>query len=170
MFILAVSKSEDLHGIVFWIMGSLDEPDKFFILTALCVSVFSLAVSYLFCLDLNAMELGEEEASHLGVNVEKSKKSLFLIAALLTGVLVSVSGIIGFIGLVVPHILRLLAGRDHRMLLAGSFLAGGGFLIGCDTIARTIISPVELPVGVITGIAGGSIFIYLLFKRQLSKE
>jgi iron complex transport system permease protein len=102
---------------------------------------------------------------HLGVNVEKSKQVLFIIAALLTGLSVSVAGIIGFVGLVIPHCLRMLVGRDHRVLLISSFLAGAGFLIICDTLARTIIAPVELPVGVITGLVGGSAFVYVLTKR-----
>ncbi|KPK41542.1 MAG: iron ABC transporter permease [Omnitrophica WOR_2 bacterium SM23_29] len=167
MLIMAVSRTEDLHGIVFWIMGSLEEPNWALIKLALWVSVFGLVISYLFCLDLNALSLGEEEALHLGVNIERTKRLLFIIASLLTGCSVSVVGIIGFVGLVVPHFVRMFVGSDHRILLASSFLAGGAFLIFCDTLARTIISPLELPVGVITGILGGSIFVYAMTKRQV---
>ena len=167
MLIMAVSHTEDLHGIVFWIMGSLEEPSWFLIKTALLVAILGLIVSYLFCIDLNALGLGEEEALHLGINIERTKRVLFIIASLLTGFSVSVAGIIGFVGLVIPHFVRMFVGWDHRILLIASFLAGGAFLIFCDTIARTIISPLELPVGVITGIVGGGLFVYALSKRNI---
>ena len=123
--------------------------------------------SYFFCFDLNAFSLGEEEALHLGVNIERDKRMLFLLASFLTGLSVSLSGIIGFVGLVVPHFVRILVGPDHRILLVSSFLLGASFLILCDTLARVVIAPVELPVGVITGILGGGIFIYALAKSEL---
>ncbi len=167
MLIMAVSRTEDLHGIVFWIMGSLEEPDWLLIKSAVLVSILGLITCYLFCLDLNAFSLGEEEALHLGINVERTKRSLFILASVLTGFSVSVAGIIGFVGLVVPHFVRMFVGSDHRILLISSFLCGAGFLIFCDTLARIIISPMELPVGVITGILGGSIFVYALSKRQI---
>jgi iron complex transport system permease protein len=165
MLIMAVSRAEDLHGIIFWIMGSLEEPNTFLIKIMVFVSLISLAVSYLFCLDLNAISLGEEQAQHLGINTEKTKRLLFIIASLLTGCAVSVAGIIGFVGLVVPHFVRMFVGGDHRVLLIGSFLSGAAFLIFCDTLARTIIAPLELPVGVITGILGGSLFVYALSRK-----
>lgn len=167
MFLMAVSRTEDLHGIIFWIMGSLEEPNWLFIKLALVISILGLIVSYLFCLDLNAFSLGEEDALHLGVNTEKTKRLLFILASLLTGLSVSVAGIIGFIGLVVPHFVRMFIGSDHRILLIGSYLCGAGFLILCDTLARTVIAPMELPVGVITGILGGSLFVYALTKKQV---
>ncbi len=170
MLIMSVSHTEDLHGIVFWVMGSLDEPNWLLIKLALGIAVLGLAVSYLFCFDLNAFSLGEEEALHLGINVERTKRLLFIIASLLTGFSVSVAGIIGFVGLVVPHFVRMLVGRDHRILLISAFLCGAIFLIFCDSLARIIITPLELPVGVITGILGGSLFIYALSKKQVSLE
>ncbi len=166
MLLMAISHTEDLHGILFWIMGSLEEPSWFLIKLMVLVSVFLLFISYLFCFDLNALFLGEEEALHLGINIERTKRLLFIIASLLTGCSVSVAGIIGFVGLIVPHFVRMFVGTDHRILLITSFLTGGIFLIFCDTLARTIISPLELPVGVITGILGGSVFIYVLTKKQ----
>ena len=165
ILILAISRTEDLQGIIFWIMGSLEEPSWALIWIAFFVSLACLALSYLFCLDMNALTLGEEEAIHLGIDVEKKKKLLFLIASLLTGISVSVTGLIGFVGLIVPHFMRMLVGYDHRVLLITSFLSGAGFLIFCDMLARTVIAPVELPVGVITGILGGTIFIYALSRR-----
>lgn len=167
MLLMAISRKEDLHGIVFWIMGSLDEPNMILIKITVCCAVSGLILSYFFCLDLNALALGEEEAIHLGVHVEKTKRLLFLIASVLTGLSVSAAGIIGFVGLIVPHLMRMYSGSDHRILLISSFLGGACFLILCDTLARTIIDPLELPVGVITGIIGGIVFIYALGRRQL---
>lgn len=168
MLIMAVSRAEDLHGIVFWVMGSLEEPSWFLIKTAFLVSILGLVVSYFFCFDLNAFSLGEEEAQHLGINTERAKRLLFILASLLTGFSVSITGIIGFVGLVIPHFVRMVIGRDHRILLIASFLSGAAFLVLCDTLARTIISPLELPVGVITGIFGGGLFVYLLSKKGYS--
>ena len=165
MLIMAITRTENLHGIVFWIMGSLEEPDMFLVKMTFLVSILGLLTSYVFSLDLNAFSCGEEEAHHLGIDVEKAKKLLFVLASVLTGVCVSVAGIIGFVGLLVPHLMRMLVGEDHRILLLSSYLCGAGFLIFSDTLARTIISPLELPVGVITGIIGGSLFIYVLTKR-----
>ncbi len=167
MLIMAVSHTEDLHGIVFWIMGSLEEPNWFLIKLVVSVSILGLIISYLFCLSLNAFSLGEEEALHLGINIEKTKRLLFILASLLTGCSVAVAGIIGFVGLVVPHFVRMFVGGDHRILLISSFISGATFLILCDTLARIIISPLELPVGVITGILGGTLFVYALGKKQV---
>ncbi len=167
MLIMSISRSEDLHSIVFWIMGSLEEPNWALVRIVLWISIMGFVTSYFFCFDLNAFSLGEEEARHLGVNVERTKRLLFILASLLAGVSVSVAGIIGFIGLVVPHFVRIFTGNDHRILLPASFLAGGAFLIFCDTLARTIISTLELPVGVITGIIGGSLFMYALTRYRV---
>ena len=167
MLMMAVSRTEDLHGIVFWIMGSLEEPSWFLIKTAVLVSILGLLISYKFSLDLNAFSLGEEEAMHLGINTEKTKRILFILASLLTGCSVAISGIIGFVGLVVPHFVRMFVGGDHRILLISSFLCGACFLIFCDTMARTIVAPMELPVGVITGIIGGLLFVYALSKKKI---
>lgn len=168
MLILAVSRAEDLQGIIFWVMGSLEEPNLALIRLAVFVSVSGLIVSYFFSLDLNALSLGEDEAHHLGINVEAVKRVLFILASLLTGISVAVSGVIGFVGLVVPHLVRLIVGGDHRILLISSFLWGASFLILCDAVARTIIAPLELPVGVISGILGGGIFVYALSKKQFT--
>ncbi|MCX8027254.1 MAG: iron ABC transporter permease [Thermodesulfovibrionales bacterium] len=165
MLTMALSKTEDLQGIVFWIMGSLQEPNTSLIYLSIAISIIGCVVSFLFVKDLNALSLGEEEAHHLGVDVEKTKTIFFILASILTGMCVSISGIIGFVGLFVPHVLRLLIGNDHRILLINSFFIGSSFLIFCDSIARVIIAPIELPVGVVTGIIGGSVFIYILNRR-----
>ncbi|WP_245743100.1 FecCD family ABC transporter permease [Desulfobacula phenolica] len=168
MLLMALSKSDDLQNIVLWIMGSLDEPDTTLITITCAGSIAGLFVSYFFCMDLNALLLGEEEATTLGINTQKTKKILFIIASFLTGLSVAVAGIIMFVGLIVPHFVRMMTGPDHRILLAASFLAGAAFLTLSDVIARIIIAPLELPVGVITGIIGGVMFIWALSRKQVS--
>lgn len=167
MLIMAVSRVENLQGIIFWIMGSLEETNWVLIKTMLVISVLGLICACFLSTDLNALALGEEEAAHLGINTERTKKTIFILASLLTGCSVSVTGIIGFVGLVIPHFMRMFVGGDHRILIVSSALAGGIFLVMCDTIARVVISPLELPVGVITGIVGGIIFIYFLGKKRV---
>lgn len=134
----------------------------------LAISLGGLLYALFYAVDLNALSLGEEEAFHLGVKVERLKKVLFLLTSFITGCCVSVTGIIGFVGLVVPHTMRLLVGGDHRILLITSYLSGAIFLILCDTVARVILAPTELPVGVITGLLGGGVFIYALSRRGTS--
>lgn len=168
VLILAISKTEELHSIVFWIMGSLEEPNSALIIIISIIAVLGLVLSYMLAPALNALSLGEEEAVHLGIDTERTKKQLFILASLLTGISVSLTGIIGFVGLIVPHFVRILTGYDHRRLVIVSFFTGAGFLIFCDTIARVVLAPIELPVGVITGIAGGIIFIYILSRYHLS--
>lgn len=166
MLVMAVTRTEDLHGIIFWIMGSLEEPNPSLIKAALIISIGGMILSFFYAVDLNALSLGEEDAFHLGVEVERVKKAIFVIASLLTGCCVAVTGIIGFVGLVVPHIMRLLVGGDHRILLVVSYISGAAFLILCDTVARVVIAPMELPVGVITGLVGGGVFIYALSRKS----
>jgi ABC-type Fe3+-siderophore transport system permease subunit len=168
MLLMALSKSDDLQNIVFWIMGSLDEPNITLISFACAGSLAGLFVSYFFCMDLNALLLGDEEAANLGINTTRTKKILFITASFLTGLSVAVAGIIMFVGLIVPHFIRMLTGPDHRILLVGSFLAGAAFLTLSDVIARVVIAPLELPVGVITGIIGGIMFIWALSKKQVA--
>lgn len=168
MLLMALAHSDDLTNIVHWIMGSLDEPNTTLIKITCTGSILGLFISYLFCMDLNALLLGDEEAASLGVNTARSKKILFITASFLTGLSVSVAGIIMFVGLIVPHFVRMMTGPDHRILLAASFLAGAAFLTICDVVARTIIAPLELPVGVITGIIGGIMFIWALSRKQVT--
>lgn len=165
MLLMALSHSDDLQNIVHWILGSLDEPNTILINISCVGSVTGLLLSYFFCMDLNALLLGDEEAANLGINTTRTKKLLFVMASFLTGLSVAVAGVIMFVGLIVPHFVRMMTGPDHRILLAGSFLAGAAFLTLCDVIARVIIAPLELPVGVITGIIGGIMFIWALSAK-----
>lgn len=169
MFLMSTSSSEQVHSIIFWIMGSLDEPNQMLIKVSSYVGLIGLVLSYLFIQPLNALRLGEEKARHLGINTEWSIRILFIVASLLTGVSVAVAGVIGFVGLVIPHLVRLVVGNDYRILLISSFIVGGSFIVVCDAIARTIISPNELPVGVITGMIGGTLFIIVLARTNLKR-
>ncbi|MDD3033440.1 MAG: iron ABC transporter permease [Bacteroidales bacterium] len=164
MFIMATTTNENLHNIVFWVMGSLDEANGNLIRIATIISLCGLVVTYLFIHTLNALRLGEEKARHLGINTDISIKLLFIIASLLTGMCVSVAGVIGFVGLIIPQFIRIVVGSDFRILIISSFLTGGGFIVFCDTLARTIIAPNELPIGVITGVIGGISFIFILIN------
>jgi iron complex transport system permease protein len=166
MFLMAVTSADNLHGIVFWIMGSLDESNTQLIGWTVGISVFILFVSYLFVQPLNALRLGEEKARHLGVDTQTAIRMIFILASLLAGISVAIAGVIGFVGLIIPHLLRILFGTDYRLLLVGSFFTGGAFVILSDLVARTIIAPNELPIGVITGMVGGLIFIFLMRKKE----
>ena len=170
MLMMSITTSDNLHGIIFWTMGSLDEPKTALIKLVFFSSLAGLALSYLFARPLNALRLGEAQARHLGINTSVTIRVLFVIASLLTGVCVSVAGIIGFVGLIIPHVIRSIIGSDYRVVLLGSFLGGGVFLVISDIIARTIISPNELPIGVITGMVGGLVFIVILKRMKASRS
>ena len=170
MFLIALSDIKDLQPFLFWLMGSLEISDESFLKPLLVSSFLGGLWAFFLAVPLNAFLLGEEEALHLGVEVERVKKFFFFLASFLTGVSVSVAGVIGFVGLLVPHILRLFVGWDYRFLLPGAYLSGAAFLLLCDTLARTLFRPAELPVGVITGLLGATLFIILLIKKEPWKE
>lgn len=157
---------EDMHQIVFWLMGNLSETNVLLIIIASLMGLAGITIVYLFARDLNLISIGEESAQHLGVAVETVKKILFIMASLITGAVVAITGLIGFVGLIIPHIMRLLVGPDHRILIITSVLAGGIFLVLADLLARTIISPMEIPVGVITAMVGGPFFLFLLKRKK----
>ncbi len=162
LFMLTLLSTRDVRGTAFWLMGDLSSvSDAHFGILA-PVMVVGLVALYAFSKDLNVLLLGEEEAAHLGVNVARVEATVFLLASLLTGLAVSVSGAIGYLGLLVPHLGRMAVGSDHRVLLPAAVLGGAIFLILSDTLARTVIAPAELPVGAVTAIAGAPVFIYLL--------
>jgi len=163
---LEVIAGEELHSLVFWLMGGFSYVEWRDVLLAFPLIFLSIIIIYAFARDLNLMLLGDEEAKHLGVSVEKVKKILIVFASLATAASVSLSGIIGFVGLIVPHITRILIGPDHRILIPASMLVGGIFLMVCDSLARIVMFPSELPVGIITALSGGPFFIYLLRKKK----
>lgn len=158
--------TESLHEVVFWIMGSLSNKGWPEVRMGLPGIIIGSVFIFLFARDLNVMLLGEEKAKHLGVEVETVKKILIVAGSLVVASAVSISGIIGFVGLIIPHIVRLIVGPDHRTLLPASALIGSIFIIICDTIARTIIAPMEIPVGIVTSLFGGPFFVYLLRKGK----
>lgn len=165
--IFAISKAEEVHSAIIWLMGDLSSASGHLIKIVVCLILIGMGLLFCFGRDLNLLALGEERATHLGLDVELIKKILFVIASLITGACVASSGIIGFVGLIVPHFMRLVGGSDHRVLIPASILTGAIFLPLCDTLARIIIAPIELPVGVITGIFGGIFFlIYLLRSKR----
>ncbi len=166
MSFLMVLRTENLQQLVYWLMGSLAGTAWADIKMILPYFLTALAVILFYLKDLNILLLGEESAAHLGLNVEKTKIILLGAASLMTASVVSVSGSIGFIGLVVPHIARLVIGPDHRRLIPLAALFGASFLLLADTAARTIMAPMELPVGIITALAGGPYFIYLLRNKS----
>lgn len=167
MFFISISSNTDLHNITFWLMGDLSLSNWIKIMFVGILTFLGFAVIYSYARPLNLIVTGEETAMQLGVDVEKTKIVLFLLGSLVTGVAVSFCGIIGFVGLIIPHIMRMLVGPDHRLLLPASFLFGASFLVVADTLARTIIPHSELPVGVITAMCGAPYFIYLLRRRTV---
>lgn len=169
LLIMSVTKSENLHGIVFWVMGSLNETDPALISLITVISIAVLCIAFFYTPTLNAMRLGSERAIQLGVNAHRAIKILFLLSSLLTGICVSIVGVIGFVGLIIPQLMRFIIGSDYRILLPSSFIGGGIFLILSDIFARTIIAPNELPIGVITGIIGGIIFITVMSTSKTEK-
>lgn len=163
---LMVQAGEDLHKIYFWLVGSLSAKGWAQVEVASVCVIVGIFVLYLFARDLNVMLTGEESASQLGVEVERSKKVVLAVSTLVTGAAVSVSGVIGFVGLVTPHMMRILVGPNHYTLIPASALAGGITLTLSDTAARMIFSPQEIPVGVVTALFGVPFFLYLLRKRR----
>ena len=168
MFVVSIAPSEKLHSVVWWLLGNLQIFDWELLHIVSAVVAAGLAVSVLFGRDLNLMALGEEPAAHLGLDVEWTKQLFFLLASLMTGATVAACGLIGFVGLIVPHTVRLLVGPDHRRLVTASALAGAAFLVLADSVARTIVAPREVPIGVITAMLGGPFFLGLLRKRKAS--
>ncbi len=165
MFFIATTSDSRLHSMLFWLYGDLSQSKYIQLSISLPIILIVSGIIYFFSRHLNIIVGGEESALQMGVEVELLKWISFLGISLITGMVVSFSGIIGFVGLIVPHLMRMFLGPDHRLLIPASALGGAVFLIAADTLARTIISPSELPVGVITAFLGAPFFIYLLKAR-----
>ena len=165
-FILSVSDARTVRSAVLWMMGSLAGTDWE---TVMMVALYTLPAALVLiglARPLNLLAIGEETAGYLGADVERVKKAAYMVASLLTAAGVAATGVIGFVGLIVPHGVRLVVGADYRILLPLSFLAGAVFLTLADVVARTILSPIEVPIGVITAFAGVPLFL-LLLRRSL---
>ncbi len=161
-FLLAISADSTLRGMMFWLLGDLSQAGRPG--TGLAILALGLALAMVSARDLNVLIHGELKARTLGVSVGGLHLRLYVLASLLTAVAVTIAGNIGFIGLIVPHLIRLVVGNDHRVLLPASTLAGASLLVVADTLSRTVMAPLQLPVGVITALIGVPLFLYLLHR------
>lgn len=165
MFLISITSDERLFDVTFWLMGNVGNIQPRTVGVVFLYLLVGAGVLLGLAKDFNLLSTGEETALALGVEVERTKKIAFICASLITGAVVSVSGLIGFVGLVVPHWVRMIWGPDHRFLLPASAFLGAMLLVLADTVARTIMAPLEIPVGVITAMVGAPFFIYLLRKK-----
>ncbi|AZB42674.1 iron ABC transporter permease [Bacillus sp. FJAT-42376] len=163
--IIALS-GEELRQVMNWLLGSVSMRGWPYVQMILPFTILGAIVLLMHTRELNAFSFGEDRARHIGVNVKRKQLMIVISASMLTGSAVAVSGTIGFAGLVIPHMTRFLFGSDHRHLLPLSMIIGGGFLILADLLARTLITPVELPIGIITAIAGAPVFAFILAAKK----
>ena len=161
-----VGDEQQLRQLTLWMMGSLGQAQWPTLLVAASFAVPAMLATAWLATTLNLLQLGDEEAHYLGVNVKHKRQLLLLLSSLLVGAAVSVSGVIGFIGLVIPHLIRMTIGADHRWLLPCSTLAGACLLLVADTLARTLVQPAEMPVGLLTSLIGGPYFLWLILRTR----
>jgi iron complex transport system permease protein len=165
MFLMTTLSGRDLRGMAFWLMGDLTGAPVVGLKWLYFLMLVGVGSIYTTTSDLNLILTGEREAWHLGVNVSRVKLVVYVAASLLTGLAVSVSGAIGYVGLLVPHVMRMLFGTDYRLLIPASAIGGAIAIVLADTLARTVVAPTELPVGAMTALAGAPVFIYLMRRR-----
>ncbi len=161
--ILSIAPDQKLHGMLFWLMGDLGQSSQWW--PPLAALVVALTLAMPFARELNLLSRGMMQAQALGVAVDRLRYAIYLLASLATAASVTTAGSIGFVGLVVPHLVRLATGNDQRLLLPASVLAGGSLLVLADTLARTLIAPQQLPVGVLTALIGVPVFLFLLSRQ-----
>lgn len=166
MFITSLMEPNQSFGMMQWLMGSLSVPSYDALVALAAYLMIGGLILFWQARPLNLLTLGDEAARSTGVEVERVKKTVFVSSALLTGAVVSLSGMIGFVGMIIPHAVRMIIGPDHRLLLPAAALVGGSYLLAADALARTLLAPAEIPVGIITALAGGPFFIYLLVNRR----
>jgi iron complex transport system permease protein len=154
--------NQELRNAFLWLMGNLSGASMDALLIAGPLTLLATIPAFMYSRQYNLIATGDETALQLGVDVRALRRRSYAIASVITGAVVSVSGVVGFVGLIIPHVTRMIFGPDHRLLLPASFLLGGTFLILADTLARTIIAPAEIPVGAVTAVIGAPVFIYLL--------
>lgn len=165
MLLFAFSKSSHIHSAFVWLMGNISSFDERLLLPVIITVISAISVLCLSGNIINALMLGKQKAGSLGIDMEKTVKFVFLAASLITAACVSCCGVIGFVGLMMPHIMRKIVGGDHAVLIPASAMAGCIFLPLCDALSRNLFSPVEIPVGVITSILGGLFFVFLMRKK-----
>jgi iron complex transport system permease protein len=167
--LLMIAKAQDMSLVVFWLMGSVADRG-WLAVGVLCAPVLvGLLATYVLSRELNVLLMGEEVAHHLGVDVERTRLILLGLSSVLAASCVAVSGMIGFVGLIVPHFMRLLTGPDHRVLLPAAALGGGALIAIADVVARSVAAPVELPIGIVTSILGCPFFLFLLHRARVVK-
>ena len=166
MFLVSVASVEGLHSVMWWMLGNLEVTSYPLLRAAGALCLAGGVVVWWLAPELNALTLGHEMAHHLGVRVRVALSTALVLATLITAAAVGTAGLIGFVGLIVPHAARSLLGPDHRRLIPGAALGGGMFLAVCDALARTVMAPIEVPVGVITALLGGPFFLFLLHRRR----
>jgi len=164
--VLQLAGGESLQRVIFWVMGGFAGRGWAHIAMAAPYALGGLFVAWLYGRDLNVLQVGEEGALQLGVDVPRVKRVLLACGSLMAAAAVATSGLIGFVGLVIPHLMRLILGPDHRVLLPGAALAGAVVLVLADLLARTVITPAEIPVGVVTALFGAPFFLYLLLRGR----
>lgn len=165
-FLVFLATDDQIRDVTFWSLGSLGGATWGKVAWALPCAALTLGLLPAWSRALNALLLGEAEARHVGFDVDRAKWAVILLTALGVGAAVAMSGVIGFVGLVVPHVVRLVAGPDHRFLLPGAALLGATLLVGADVIARTVAAPAELPIGILTAILGAPFFLWLLLRNK----
>lgn len=165
-----LASDEQLRNLTFWNLGSLGGASWNTVFTLAPFIILALTALPRLARPLNLLSLGESQAVHLGVDLKSVKRQVILFTTLAVGASVAVAGIIGFIGLIVPHIIRRIAGPDHRVVLLGSALGGAALLTLADTLSRTLVAPAELPIGILTGLVGTPVFVYLLLKEKTSSQ
>ena len=161
-FVIFFSNNEELREFTFWSLGSLSRATWNSLLAVAPLIVVPLALFPFFARSLNAFLLGEAEAHHLGVDIQKTKAIVIFLCSATVGATVALCGIIGFVGLVIPHVARLVLGPDHRMLIPGSALAGAFLIVSTDLFCRLVLAPEELPIGIVTAIFGAPFFLILI--------
>jgi len=166
MFVISLSPVEGLHNVMWWMLGNLEVSSLPLLMVSAALIFPGIMAIWLMAPELNALTLGQEMAHHVGVKTQTATTAGLLLATFVTAASVATAGLIGFVGLIVPHTVRGLVGPDHRRLVPGCALAGGAFLAVCDAIARTALAPREIPVGVVTALIGGPFFMMVLYRQK----
>jgi iron complex transport system permease protein len=166
MSFLMVATERDLHTVIIWLMGGVTTATWTKVYITLPIVAAGFLYMYLMSRRMNLLLMGEARARELGVDSQRTRRNLMVVAALTTAAAVAFTGLVGFVGLMVPHIMRLVVGPDHRRLLPATALFGALLLLLADTVARTVLAPAEIPVGIITAAVGGPFFLYLLRARK----
>jgi iron complex transport system permease protein len=165
LFVQFFADFADLYRMLRWLVGDLDVASYQPLVAAAPLLLVAFAVFAWLARPLNLLSLGPDSAETHGIDVRHAQRAAFFSASLATGAAVSVAGPIGFVGIIIPHLVRLMVGADHRVVLPASALFGAAFLVGCDVVSRTVMAPVEIPVGVVTAILGGPFFLWLLVRK-----